>query len=262
MIYLSHLLIDTGSDPDRLRPGRMWLNNIYNVHRRLSMAFPQYKRPDDPHFLQPFDSEQYKHPSRPFLFRVDNNTDGNDKRAVIIVQSSLLPDWDWCFHNAQDFLIAPPECKPYNPIFSAGQTLRFRIRINASTKRYVYQDKDNPPPKEEREHKRVGFSWSEDTTAEKAIAAWFTNKASGKGFSPLRTELIQLGWVHGSKPESRGQKPRRENEYRPLRYKSALLEGYLRVDDPDLFTHTQLGGLGSAKSMGFGLLSVMPVNHA
>ena len=56
MIYLSQLLIDTGGNPDRPRPGRLWLNNVYNIHRRLSMAFPLRQRRDgDPKFLQPFD---------------------------------------------------------------------------------------------------------------------------------------------------------------------------------------------------------------
>lgn len=55
---------------------------------------------------------------------------------------------------------------------------------------------------------------------------------------------------------------RRENEYRPLRYRSALLEGYLTVDDAFLFREALGKGIGSAKGMGFGLLSVVPASDA
>ncbi len=39
-MYLSSLLIDVGDNPDRPRPGRLWLRNLYHVHQRLCMAFP------------------------------------------------------------------------------------------------------------------------------------------------------------------------------------------------------------------------------
>ena len=50
-MYLSCLLIDVGDDPDRPRPGRTWLRNIYHVHQRLCMAFPSRERMEaDPPF--------------------------------------------------------------------------------------------------------------------------------------------------------------------------------------------------------------------
>jgi hypothetical protein len=53
-MYLSHLMIEVGSDPDRPRPGRLWLRNMYHVHQRLCMAFlppVSKKNKDDPEFL-------------------------------------------------------------------------------------------------------------------------------------------------------------------------------------------------------------------
>ena len=55
-MYLSHLLIDTGGNPDRERPGRKWLSNVYNVHRRLCMAFPfDFQKIEYPDFVNPLD---------------------------------------------------------------------------------------------------------------------------------------------------------------------------------------------------------------
>ncbi len=267
MMYLSQLLIDTGENPDRPRPGRLWLNNIYNVHRRLSMAFPMpgFKQADK-EFLKPYEPKHF-HP-RSFIFRIDNNIDGTEQRAVIIVQSTEKPDWDWCFHNAPDFLAAPPESKGYDPQFQAGQELRFRIRVNPSVKSSVHHT-TKLDGTTSAQGKRISLTWDKDSTPDKAIADWFTAKAQKLGFTPVRIELIQLGWVYGSKPEpvNKAKKEKengywRENEYRPLKYRSALLEGILKVDDPALFKAALEEGIGSAKSFGFGLLSVQIVKYA
>ena len=264
MMYLSQLLIDIGGNPDRPRPGRLWLNNVYNIHRRLSMAFPMRQRKEgDPKFLQPFDPADFE--QRQFLFRVDNNTDGEEQRAMILVQSHLRPDWDWAFQNATGFLAAPPQVKEYDPQFSAEQRLRFRILINASIKRKIDEVRESPEGKEKSGqvlHKRVAFTWETDSNPGDAVAQWFAAKATRLGFTPLKTELVSLGWVYGSKPETRGEATHREHEYRPLRYRSALLEGYLTVGDVQLFQGALAKGIGSAKSMGFGLLSVIPARDA
>jgi CRISPR system Cascade subunit CasE len=242
----------------------MWLNNIYNVHRRLSMAFPIRERKEsDPHFLQPFDPTGFE--SRQFLFRVDNNVDGAEKRAVIIVQSSLVPDWDYAFHNASGFLAAKPETKKYDPQFTQGQQLRFRVRINPSVKRNVEEKASSPEGLVKTGnilHKRVSLTWDEDSNPEVAIADWFARKSARLGFTPLRTELVQLGWEYGSKPEAKGELPRRENKYMPMKFRSALLEGILCVEDPVLFPNTLSKGIGTAKGMGFGLLSVIQLPDA
>ncbi len=70
-MYLSLLLIDVGNNPDRPRPGRLWLRNVYHVHQRLCMAFPtDQQRACDPGFLRPYAPDGFA-PSR-FLFRIDH----------------------------------------------------------------------------------------------------------------------------------------------------------------------------------------------
>lgn len=129
-MYLSTLLIDVGSNPDRPRPGRLWLRNAYRVHQRLCMAFPS-KAPASQEkriaaYCAPFTGTDmdYLHdlPGEPdmapvhhvrsddagFLFRIDypvcDVVDGNAKwsgrgirRPVIIVQSANKPDWELAF---------------------------------------------------------------------------------------------------------------------------------------------------------------------
>ena len=59
-MFLSCLFIDVGANPDRPRPGRMWLRNLYHVHQRLCMAFPSAPRiSEDPGFLKPFKPEDF-----------------------------------------------------------------------------------------------------------------------------------------------------------------------------------------------------------
>ncbi|MEW6403513.1 MAG: type I-E CRISPR-associated protein Cas6/Cse3/CasE [Chloroflexota bacterium] len=127
MMFLSTLLINVGINPDRPRPGRLWLRNRYRVHQRLAMAFPSDQRKDrDPEFLAPYDFKDFPEqrsmadgfgylPDRAetavgsnllaqvhspriagagFLFRVDPLTAG---RAVILVLSHQKPDWNYAF---------------------------------------------------------------------------------------------------------------------------------------------------------------------
>jgi len=254
-MYLSQLLIDTGGNPDRLRTGKKWIGNIYNVHRRLSMAFPTYeKRRRDPDFLEPYKPEDFD--QRAFLYRLDNNVDGQSRRAVIIVQSHTLPDWQWCFHNATDFLAAHPQVRIYEPAYVSGQELRFRICLNASIKSTKYrnpvQPSESDPLSQKTQGKRIALMWDKDKSPDEAALEWFQTKIAGKGFDLHRVELIKLGWVYGFKPVHGSE----ESLSHTMRFRSALLEGILKVEDPILFATVISNGIGSAKAFGFGLLSV------
>ena len=178
-MFLSCLLIDTGINPDRPRPGRVWLRNLYHVHQRLCMAFPSPRRKErDPDFLAPYapgdfpeqrhladkkkaevEPEMLKHvhsqrsPDSGFLFRIDPGPDG---RAVILVQSAVKPDWDYAFQNAGFLLAAPAEVKVYEPGFAAGQRLRFRVAANPTRKLSQHsRERDGKPVTEKWIGKRV-----------------------------------------------------------------------------------------------------------
>lgn len=253
-MYLSHLLINVGDNPDRPRPGRLWLRNIYHVHQRLSMAFPSKEyRAADPHFLQPYDPAHFERPH--FLFRIDNAIKDGAPRAVILVQSGLVPDWDYAFQNAPAILAGPPETREYNPAFQNGQRLRFRIRVNLSKK--IKESKNGTDlrkvkgildkkgrPKEQ--GKRVAFTWDQEKNPDDVIREWFSAKAGRWGFQIDEFRVIQLGWIIGYKAIGK----------HTLKFRSALLEGLLQVTDVEQFTTAIANGIGFAKSFGFGMLSV------
>lgn len=243
-MYRSCLLIDTGNNPDRPRPGRLWLRNRYHVHQRLCMAFPSVSgKTEDADFLKPFKSDEFGNGQvgvkrvmdSGFLFLIDPLPNG---RAVIIVQSAIEPDWDYAFHNASYFLAAPPEVKPFKPRFTKDQCLRFRLMANP-TRRLCKHSQD---AKEESIGKRVPVPTNQ-------LIGWLDRRSESAGFIINQDATIfQPGYVYMNK-NGKGQ-----------RLRSVLFEGLLRVTDPDSFRQILVRGIGSGKAFGFGLLSVAPAS--
>jgi len=272
MMYLSHLLIDVGDNPDRPRPGRLWLRNIYHVHQRLSMAFPTPQQcAGDPQFLRPFDPAGFE--GSRFLFRIDNSIEDDWPRAIILVQSDLLPDWDYAFRNARMFLAAEPETREYNPTFAAGEELRFRIRVNLSRKikkskngtdlRKLREGTDNKG-RPRTQGKRVALTWDKDQEPDEAVREWLASKSTQTGFVLHDFHVLHMGWVAGYRPTSKAQRKegkegKEGNAARQMKFRSALLEGTLTVTDVPAFQQAVASGIGSAKAFGFGLLSVIPL---
>lgn len=246
MMYLSHLMIDVGSNPDRPRPGRLWLRNIYHVHQRLSMAFPSRgSEQDDPQFLRPFDPANFERPK--FLFRIDHDNQENSPRQFVVVLSDLLPNWAYAFQNADMFLAALPELREYQPNQPAGEVLRFRIKVNLSVKSKEHRKaKEGAEGTKKDQGKRVALTWDENQQPADVVIPWFGNKAARNGFAVQKCELIQLGWVGGFK----------QGRDSAFQFRAAQLEGVLQVTDAERFKQAVCQGIGSAKAFGFGLLSV------
>lgn len=250
-MFLSCLLIDTGTNPDRPRPGRTWLRNLYHVHQRLCMAFPSSERKsDDKHFLKPFAPDDFGkgqvHVKRAddsgFLFRIDPGPAG---RAVILAQSAVKPDWNYAFHNAGHLLAAPPEAKVYEPDFTAGQRLRFRLAANP-TRRFSRnsRERDGKPVAERWVGKRVPvpagqlLDW---------LVEWRVRPDEPPGFCVDKdSTTVQAGYIYVNKGGNNGGQ----------RLRSVRYEGILAVTDPDRFRTTLVSGIGPGKAFGFGLLSV------
>jgi CRISPR system Cascade subunit CasE len=245
-MYLSSLLIDVGENPDRPRPGRMWLRNLYYVHQRLCMAFPSASRKsEDANFLKPFKPEDFGnnhvHVTRSadsgFLFRIDPQP---GSRVVILVQSAVKPDWEYAFQNAAYLLAAPLDVKHYDLCFKKGQSLRFRIVANATRK----IDTKSKPDGQKRNGKRVPVRNDQ-------FFNWLDNRAKPSGFSIDEGSItIRPGYVYVKKTQN-GQGQR----LRSVRY-----EGILIVTDLARFQVALLHGIGAGKAFGFGLLSVAPVS--
>jgi hypothetical protein len=121
-MYLSCLLVNVGDNPDRPRPGRIWLRNRYHVHQRLAMAFPcdgriktasDYVKPYNPAefpFQTPADDvmngkadiHEERTDGRGFLYRVDQRVGPGASATMILVQSAKPPDWNYAFGLSPD----------------------------------------------------------------------------------------------------------------------------------------------------------------
>lgn len=283
-MYHSYLVVDTGGNPDRPRPGRKWLRNIYNVHQRLCMGFPRKEQlENDRQFLFPYNPTGFVSDSasneihvqrvqehRPhFLFRIDHIVQGNKNLAVILVQSDLEPCWDYAFYNARVLLANVPLSPPvqYQPIFKTGAEYRFRIHVCLSRKSKNVMDANGEKILLDKS-KRLAFNWESDR--DKEIQDWFHKKALGNatkvprplGFEPEVCIVMNVGWSHGWKNGGGSIDPNSNSKTdHALKFRSALLEGTLRVTDPEAFLNTIKTGIGSAKAFGFGLLSVAPMSQ-
>ncbi|MGH9434270.1 MAG: type I-E CRISPR-associated protein Cas6/Cse3/CasE, partial [Terriglobia bacterium] len=247
-MYISCLLINVGDNPDRPRPGRLWLRNLYHVHQRLCMAFPSdLRKQRDPDFLAPYTPDDFpeqrhladkkktevdpdilKHvhsprtPDSGFLFCIDPQPGARcgpildvappfraagaglkpgatltvpGGRAVILVQSAVKPDWEYAFHNACYLLAAPPEVKPFDPCFTGGQRLRFRLVANPTRRLSKHsRERDGKPVEEKWIGKRVPvpadqlLDW---------LADWRVHRDEPPGFSIDKgSTTVQAGYIY------------------------------------------------------------------
>jgi len=244
-MFLSYLSVDVVGNPDRPRPGRLWLRNPYHIHQRLCMGFPSSARKSsDPQFLQPYamadfgqgESKQVGVPRRAdtgFLFRVDPLPGG---KVVVVVQSAVKPDWEYAFANAGHFLAELPHVIEFAPcnVCRRDSTWRFRLRANPTKKR------------EEKRHALL-------TTQEQLD--WLARKAAAGGFQILSCSPVRDGTRLASKTEYELPEPKTHQ----ISLFAVRFDGVLRVLDEQRFLESLCAGIGPAKGLGFGLLSLAKV---
>jgi len=269
-MYLSLLHVNVGNGA-----GREWLRNLYRVHQRLWMAFPnKERRSEDPFFLGPWDGPGLPEPKPTreqagFLFRIER-----DGPARILVQSTQRPDWEYAFQNAPYLLACSAMVRQFEPTPGRDQQYRFRLVANVVS-RYTVAREDgttrttrsgltiarrrrkstvlhplalsDPLPTDVGERKRVlSARWD-------GWRDWLRNVASRRGFRVLDEEKrpLLVEPVHALVRDPKRKKP--------ARYSAGLFEGVLVCLDPDRLRNAIIRGIGPAKAFGFGLLSVAPV---
>jgi CRISPR system Cascade subunit CasE len=213
-MYLSRLILNP-----RCRRVRRELQEPYELHRTVMSAFP--------------DGDEG---SGRVLYRVD--TFRRRPEPVLLVQSGKEPNWEEQRAEWPDDFLAearlgenPLDSKRWEPAFSSGQMLHFRLRANATVKR---------------DGRRLGL------LSEGEQMAWLARKAKAGGFRPLSAIMVPEGFVQARK--------RQPPEARPLTWYAVRFEGTLQVIDPAEFLIALSRGVGSAKGFGFGLLSVAPTS--
>ncbi len=219
------------------------LCDAYQMHRTLSRAWGS--------------EDEFK--AARVLFRVEERRDGS---PIILAQSKVAPDWA---QMPSKYLCERAQVKEWNPTLREGQSLAFRLRANPTVKR----DGQRWGLYEEREQRR-----------------WLARKAQMHGFElltrvfldregneeelpdvslrpegevesgPGRTrEVVQFRRVATRFPPREGEGQSHE-AWKRAAFCAARFDGVLCVTDVQAFQSALECGIGSGKSVGFGLLSI------
>ncbi|CAG1772045.1 CRISPR-associated endoribonuclease Cse3 [uncultured bacterium] len=151
----------------------------------------------------------------------------------VLVQSVLKPDWSLLTVSENYFLTGNyhPHCvKEFSTELPAGNLYHFKLRANT-----VRRDKATG--------KRVGVY------DEKDLCDWLSRKSLNAGFSLIGFQVHRENQFVASIPGS-------EDKHNAT-LASTVFQGILKVENPSLFSDTIRSGLGAAKGLGFGMLSLV-----
>jgi CRISPR system Cascade subunit CasE len=160
------------------------------------------------------------------------------KIPIVLVQSAEMPDWEKLARRFPGYFAQPPASKPI-PLehLQPAQVLRVRLRANPTVTK---KDPHNPASKKRKRH---GLK-----TVEEQLE-WLARQGARGGFSVLGAMVVQSERVRMYKHDGSG----------PIVLQSVLYEGHLKITDLEVFKRTLATGLGHAKALGFGLLSIAKV---
>lgn len=150
-------------------------------------------------------------------------TEQHQRGVTVLVQTRTEPEWQVVADKYADYFADLPQRKTFTPQLERGQRLRFRLRGNPTVKR---------------QGKRYGLYKTEEQLD------WLSRKLTHAG-AVLESAMLQNDTLI---------KPKRDNH--TMKVLAVTFDGYLFVDDADTFTRAISEGIGSAKGLGMGLLSV------
>lgn len=164
-------------------------------------------------------------PPARFLWRLERSADFQPSN-VVLVQSA--PAADWSGLNALTGYaseILPNKSVDLETLLQLGARYRFRLLAN---------------PTVTREGKRYGLTREEDQLA------WISRQGARHGFSVL-------GCIRGVNERLQVKQGRGGNR---ITLHTALLEGVLQADAPEMLREGLINGFGPGKALGLGLLSL------
>lgn len=218
----------------RSKAARRDLADPYQMHATLCRAFhPQETRC----------------PPGALLWRLEPETDG-EGRPRVLIQSGLIPDWSRL--RADDWIAkAEPGIDLTHKLaldsLVVGQQFSFRLRAN---------------PCKTVQGKRLGLLHSD------AQQEWLARKAKQHGFElppPITEDYFEFQHSPGGRAR---QDVRISHEHmlsgqqhngNAIRVYSVLFEGRLATTDVVRFKEALRAGIGHGKTMGLGMLSIIPV---
>jgi len=164
------------------------------------------------------------------LYRVD--VDRRTGVPTVLVQSQGEPDWSVLPDDRyllRDTDADNPARRSFDPGFAPGRLLSFRLRAN-------------PVKRDNETGRRQGLLQEEDQRA------WLDRKGQAGGFRIVRCHVIPEGLQTFAK--------RRGGSEREITVLSVRFDGLLQVTDPEALLTALEEGIGPAKGLGFGLLSL------
>jgi CRISPR system Cascade subunit CasE len=205
------------------REVRRDLGNAYDLHRTLSRAFV-----DGPEAVV-----------KPFLWRLESGRPMEPPR--ILVQSGSEPIWDQ-LPEGYVMSLADRAWRP-EAVFLAGRAVKLRVLANPTVCRMPTPTKDNPVPEgpARGQRKRLGL-WREDEQLE-----WLLRQAQRLGLSEVQAAV------------SRSERWRCRRGKSPLTVAVAQFDGQAVIADPDALAAGVRSGIGHARMLGLGLVSVAPL---
>lgn len=220
-MYLSRLILNP-----RSRQVRNELADLYEMHRTICNAFP--------HGL--FKAQRNEENTTNILFRVDLRP--RTRIPTLLVQSRQKPEWSF-LEAPKDYLLGAnelpldvenPAIKEVNLQLHDGQILAFRLRAN-------------PTKRIKESAKRIGLIREEDQHK------WLEHKLEAAGAALVTVNILNDQFVYGKLFIEQEKKKR-------MNLLSVQFDGVLQVKDKDKLVSTIFTGFGSAKGLGFGLLSL------
>lgn len=205
----------------------MSLNQLYLSRLILNPRSRDARRdlanPYDLHrtLVRAFALDEVTAPAR-FLWRLEATT--NWQQPQLLVQSQAEGNWG-ALRDLSHYLQGEVQEKRFAPEawLEQGRSYRFRLQAN---------------PTVARDGKRRGLCREEEQLD------WLARQGVRHGFSLIQALVSNSVMQHGRKGESR------------LSVLTATFEGYLQVGDPHALRAALYEGIGPAKSLGCGLLSL------
>lgn len=171
--------------------------------------------------VRPFVRSADQSPPR-ILWRLERSASWGD--PVVLVQSSEAPDWS-VLGDLPNYLKRPVETRHIEPenLIQQGATYRFRLAAN---------------PTVSRNGKRLGL------VSEQAQLDWLKRQGDRHGFVDDIAMVTASEQVHARKGDGR------------ITVLQACFEGRLSVTDDSAMRQALLLGIGPAKALGCGLMSL------
>jgi len=228
-MYLSRLILNP-----RSRQVRNELADPYEMHRTICKAFPEGL----------FNTERNAENATSILFRVDLHP--HTHIPTLLVQSRQKPEWSFLLVDRKNYLLGEydlpldvenPAIKAMNLQLHEGQVLAFRLRANPTFKKTTVKENG------EKRKARLGILGEEDQLK------WLKSKLESAGALLVSVNVANDQFIRGKLFVEKEREKR-------LNFLSVQFDGVLQVKDSNSLVNSIFTGFGSAKGLGFGLLSL------